>query len=99
MIDMVAVAANGLSNSYGRRRAIEGVSFTVERGQIRGLLGPNGAGKTTTMCVLVGLSRPDDGTAQLLREPSRLAAGVLARVGVAIDGPRFRSAPERPSQP
>jgi ABC-type multidrug transport system ATPase subunit len=89
MIDTVAVAAHGLSKSYGRHRAIEGVTFTVERGQICGLLGPNGAGKTTTMRVLVGLSRPDDGTAQLLGEPSRLAAGVLARVGVAIDGPAF----------
>jgi ABC-type multidrug transport system ATPase subunit len=89
MTDTVAVAARGLSKSYGRRRALKGVSFEVERGQICGLLGPNGAGKTTTMRVLVGLSRPDHGTARLLGEPSRLAAGVLARVGVAIDGPAF----------
>ena len=89
MIDTVAVAAHGLSKSYGRRRAIMGVSFAVERGQICGLLGPNGAGKTTTMRVLVGLSRPDAGAARLLGEQSRLAAGVLARVGVAIDGPAF----------
>jgi ABC-2 type transport system ATP-binding protein len=45
MIDTVAVAADRLSKSYRRRRAIAGVSFTVERGQICGLLGPNGAGK------------------------------------------------------
>ena len=89
MIDTVAVAVHGLSKSYGRRRAIEDVSFEVERGQICGLLGPNGAGKTTTMRVLVGLSRPDHGTARLLGEPTRLAAGVLSRVGVAIDGPAF----------
>ena len=89
MTDTVAVAAHGLTKSYGHRRAIERVTFEVERGQICGLLGPNGAGKTTTMRVLVGLSRPDDGTARLLGEPSRLAAGVLARVGVAIDGPAF----------
>lgn len=89
MIDTVAVAAHGLSKRYGRHRAIEDVSFNVERGQICGLLGPNGAGKTTTMRVLVGLSRSDHGTARLLGEPSRLAAGVLARVGVAIDGPAF----------
>lgn len=89
MMGTAAVAAHGLSKSYGRRRAIEGVSFAVERGQICGLLGPNGAGKTTTMRVLAGLSRPDGGTARLLGEPSRLAAGVLARVGVAIDGPAF----------
>lgn len=89
MIDAVAVAAHGLSKSYGRHRAIQDVSFTVERGQICGLLGPNGAGKTTTMRILVGLARPDDGSAQLLGEPSRLASEVLARVGVAIDGPAF----------
>jgi ABC-2 type transport system ATP-binding protein len=89
MTATVTIAAHGLSKSYGRRRAIEDVSFQVERGQICGLLGPNGAGKTTTMRMLVGLSRPDDGTAQLLGEPSRLAAGMLARVGVAIDGPGF----------
>ena len=78
MIDTVAVAAHGLSKRYGRRHAIEGVSFEVERGRICGLLGPNGAGKTATMRVLAGLSRPDDGTAQLLGEPSRLAYAILA---------------------
>lgn len=89
MADTAAVAAHGLTKSYGRRRAIEQVTFEVQRGQICGLLGPNGAGKTTTMRVLVGLSRPDSGTARLLGEPSRLAAGILTRVGVTIDGPAF----------
>ena len=88
MDDTAAVAAHGLTKSYRGRRAIEGVTFEVERGQICGLLA-HGAGKTTTMRVLVGLSRPDGGAASLLGEPSRLAAGVLARVGVAIDGPAF----------
>ena len=89
MTDTVALTACGLTKSYGHRRGIEQVTFEVEHGQICGLLGPNGAGKTTTMRVLVGLSRPDGGAARLLGEPSRLAAGVLARVGVAIDGPAF----------
>lgn len=89
MADAVAVVADRLSKSYRHRPAIERVTFAVERGQICGLLGPNGAGKTTTMRILVGLSRPDAGTARLFGEPSRLAADVLARVGVAIDGPGF----------
>jgi ABC-type multidrug transport system ATPase subunit len=84
-----AISARELSKRSGRRQAVSGLTFTVESGQICALLGPNGAGKTSTMRMLVGLSRPDGGTARLLGEPSRLAAGVLARVGVAIDGPAF----------
>jgi ABC-type multidrug transport system ATPase subunit len=84
-----AVQAEELTKRYGRRRGVDGVGFTVERGQICALLGPNGAGKTTTMRLLVGLCRADRGAARLLGAPSRLAAEVLARVGVLIDGPAF----------
>jgi ABC-2 type transport system ATP-binding protein len=87
--DHPTIVAEGLSKRYGRRRAIENVSFTVERGQICGLLGPNGAGKTTTMRILVGLSRPDRGVARLLGAPSGLAFAELSRAGVLIDGPAF----------
>jgi ABC-type uncharacterized transport system ATPase subunit len=48
MTGTVAVAARGLTKSYGHRRAIERVTFEVERGQVCGLLGPNGAGKPVT---------------------------------------------------
>jgi ABC-type multidrug transport system ATPase subunit len=68
---------------------VEQVSFAVEPGQICALLGPNGAGKTTTMRMLVGLAKPDGGAAHLLGESVRLAAPVLGRVGVLIDGPGF----------
>jgi len=84
-----AVAADGLTKHYGGRRGVDDVTFGVGRGEICALLGRNGAGKTTTMRMLVGLSRPDRGSARLLGEPSRPAAGVLARVGVLIDGPAF----------
>jgi ABC-type multidrug transport system ATPase subunit len=84
-----AVAAQALTKRYGRRRGVQEVSFSVRHGEICALLGPNGAGKTTTMRLLVGLSRPDRGAARLLGQPSRLAADVLARVGVLIDGPAF----------
>jgi ABC-type multidrug transport system ATPase subunit len=87
--DRTAVCVRGLVKRYGRHRGITDVSFTVEPGQICALLGPNGAGKTTTMRVLAGLSRPDHGDARLLGEPCGLAAAVLARAGIAIDGPAF----------
>jgi ABC-2 type transport system ATP-binding protein len=52
--------------AYGQVRAVDGVTFRVEPGEIFGLLGPNGAGKTTTIEMLEGLTRPDGGRLQVL---------------------------------
>jgi ABC-2 type transport system ATP-binding protein len=84
-----AVQANGLVKRFGGVTAVQGLSFTVERGQVVGLLGPNGAGKTTTVRMLLGLIRPDEGTATLLGEPVRAGAKVLARVGALVEKPAF----------
>ena len=46
-----------LTRRYGKKLALDGVSFTVNRGDIFGFLGPNGAGKTTTIRIIVGLIR------------------------------------------
>src|SRR5688572_31674526 len=54
-----------LTKTYGPTRAIDEVSFRVERGQILGFLGPNGAGKTTTMRILTGFLPPTSGTARV----------------------------------
>ncbi|HEX4824907.1 MAG TPA: ABC transporter ATP-binding protein [Candidatus Polarisedimenticolaceae bacterium] len=53
----------------GRTVAVEGLSLTVEPGEIFGLLGPNGAGKTTTLKMMLGLLRPDRGTVRLFGRP------------------------------
>jgi len=66
-----AVWCSGLRKRYRRRVAVDGVSFTVDRGQILGLLGPNGAGKTTVIKMLLGLVRPDAGEVLLLGRPAR----------------------------
>src|SRR5689334_10107119 len=50
-----------LSKQFGRRKAVDDVSMTIESGEIFGLVGPNGAGKTTTMRMLVTLLQPDKG--------------------------------------
>jgi len=60
-----SIEAIGLHKSYGRVRALRGLSLRVEGGEIYGLLGPNGAGKTTTLKILVGLLKPDKGTAKI----------------------------------
>jgi ABC-2 type transport system ATP-binding protein len=61
-----AVAVRAVSKRYGDRSALDGVSLTVEPGELRGLLGPNGAGKTTLLRTLFGLIRPDRGSIELL---------------------------------
>ncbi len=57
------IEVQGLVKTYGAKRAVNGVSFRVNRGEILGFLGPNGAGKSTTMKMLTGFLRPDAGTA------------------------------------
>ena len=57
------IEVKGLVKTYGATRAVDGVTFTVRRGDILGFLGPNGAGKSTTMKMITGFLRPDAGTA------------------------------------
>jgi ABC-2 type transport system ATP-binding protein len=65
-----AVWCSGLRKRYGRQTAVDGVSFTVGRGEVVGLLGPNGAGKTSVIKMLLGLVRPDAGEVLLLGRPA-----------------------------
>jgi len=60
---MPAIEINGLTKYYDDLLAVDGISFEVDKGEVFGFLGPNGAGKTTTIRMLVGLSRPSNGTA------------------------------------
>src|SRR5476649_286801 len=57
------IEVKSLVKAYGSKRAVDGVSFSVKRGDILGFLGPNGAGKSTTMKMIAGFLRPDAGTA------------------------------------
>ncbi|MEN9633753.1 MAG: hypothetical protein RL077_2157 [Verrucomicrobiota bacterium] len=57
------IEVKGLVKTYGSKRAVDGVTFSVKRGDILGFLGPNGAGKSTTMKMITGYLRPDAGTA------------------------------------
>ena len=59
------IVVSGLTKSFGPVKAVDGLAFSVEPGSITGFLGPNGAGKTTTLRMLLGLIRPDAGTATI----------------------------------
>jgi ABC-2 type transport system ATP-binding protein len=62
---MNTIEVNGLTRDFNSRRAVDGITFTVEAGEIFGFLGPNGAGKTTTIRMLTGQLRPTAGTARV----------------------------------
>ncbi len=65
-----AITVSGLRKSFGRTVALDGLDLTVAEGEVHGFLGPNGSGKSTTLRALLGLLRPDGGTASVLgRDP------------------------------
>jgi ABC-2 type transport system ATP-binding protein len=59
------IAIDRLTKKYGTTLAVDDVSFTAEAGRVTGFLGPNGAGKSTTLRIMVGLTRPDTGSATI----------------------------------
>ena len=74
-----------LHKRYGELRAVDGISFSVEAGEIFGLLGPNGAGKTTTVEMLVGLRQRDAGEIRVLGlDPGRRSVELKRRIGVQL---------------
>jgi ABC-2 type transport system ATP-binding protein len=77
------VRVNGLVKRYGDVAVIDGVGFTIGRGEIFGLLGPNGAGKTTLIECIVGLRQPTAGTIDVLGfDPARDRTEITTRVAV-----------------
>ena len=91
---MPAVVVDGLAKNYGQLRAVDGVSFTVEKGEVFSLLGPNGAGKTTTIEILEGLRQQDGGSAKVLDlDPWSKGYDLHKRIGVIPQGFKFLDYP------
>ena len=66
---MATVEISHISKSFGPVKAVDDVSFSVERGEIFGLLGPNGAGKTTIIRLMMDIFKPEGGSIAILRGP------------------------------
>jgi ABC-2 type transport system ATP-binding protein len=85
-----AIEARGLVKRYGELTAVDHVDLTVRSGDVYGYLGPNGAGKTTSLRMLLGLIRPDEGSAKLFgRDPLLEGARALDGVAGFVEAPRF----------
>jgi ABC-2 type transport system ATP-binding protein len=84
------IEARNLTKRYNGSAAVDGISFTISRGEIFGLLGPNGAGKTTTILMLLGLTDISGGEARVLgHDPEREPLAVKRRVGYLPDSVGF----------
>jgi heme exporter protein A len=77
-----AVDVSGVSRSFGRRRAVDGVDLTLHSGDCLALFGPNGAGKTTLLRVIAGLLRPTAGTVRVGGQSLREDAHARGQVGL-----------------
>jgi ABC-2 type transport system ATP-binding protein len=80
-----AIEVENLLKRYGDHAAVDGISFTVEAGEVFGMLGPNGAGKTTTVECIEGLRQPDQGTIRVLgMVQGKESQAIKARLGVGL---------------
>jgi len=86
---MSLVVAEGLSKSYGRVIAVDGLSLEVKEGSVVGLVGPNGAGKTTTFRIVLGLVKPDEGHVEVFGENPWDNPDAHAKIGVVYEKSLF----------
>ncbi|HEY2079996.1 MAG TPA: ABC transporter ATP-binding protein [Streptosporangiaceae bacterium] len=89
------VVLSGLAKSYGPVRAVRHMDLVIAPGETVALLGPNGAGKTTTIDMMLGLTRPDEGTASIFGVPPAAAVrdgwvGAMLQTGSPLDHLKVR---------
>ena len=86
------IEVKNLTKVFGERKAVNGLSFSVEKGQVFGLLGHNGAGKTTTIEMILGLKKPDEGQAVILNmEAEKHIKEIFEKVGVLLQASAYQA--------
>jgi len=86
----LTIQTHGLTKSYGELVAVDNLNLRIRTGEVFGLLGPNGAGKTTTILMLLGLSEPTKGRAEVVGfDPTRQPLEVKRRTGYLPDDVGF----------
>jgi ABC-2 type transport system ATP-binding protein len=79
------ITVDQLTKTYGDRRAVDDLTFTVQPGRVTGFVGPNGSGKSTTMRMMVGLTRPDTGNVFYNGTPYDRLDQPATTIGAALD--------------
>jgi ABC-2 type transport system ATP-binding protein len=79
------IEVSALRKRFGPQQALDGMTFTVQPGQVTGFVGPNGAGKSTTMRVILGLDSPDAGAALVSGKPYVTLRNPLSQLGALLD--------------
>jgi ABC-2 type transport system ATP-binding protein len=90
MTSGIALTVRGLTKRYGGLAVVDDLTFDVRPGMVTGFLGPNGSGKSTTMRLILGLARPDAGTALLGGVPYRSLRWPLRTVGSILEAGAFQ---------
>ncbi|HKA98059.1 MAG TPA: ATP-binding cassette domain-containing protein [Streptosporangiaceae bacterium] len=86
---MSEVKVHDLTKTFGRVTAVRAMTFTAQAGKVTGFLGPNGSGKTTTLRIVLGLVRPDAGTALIGGVPYDRLASPRRSVGAVLEANGF----------
>src|SRR5215469_11730144 len=89
MREVLMIEARGLVKRYGSTTAVDHLSFDVQPGTVTGFLGPNGAGRSTTMRMILGLDRPDAGTARVNGKNYHELRWPLREVGALLEAKAF----------
>lgn len=84
---MSILKINGLEKSYGKIKALKGVSFEIPEGSVFGLLGPNGSGKTTFLSIILDVLKADAGSFTWFGQPSTPA--IRKQIGTLLETPNF----------
>ncbi len=86
---MNVIELKHVSKSYGKRKVLDDVSFSVEKGEVYGLIGRNGAGKTTAIRILLGLANSSDGEVFINGKTGADLTEERKKIGAIIDVPSF----------
>ena len=87
------IDVSNISKSFGGRKVVDGLSLSVAQGEVFGLLGHNGAGKSTTIEMILGIKKPDGGSAQILGKNAASARKeIFEKVGVQLQSSAYQAA-------